>query len=1168
MWGNPTRPSRPPDLHQRKRIMIMMYARHRKDKGDGQLTAAVEPPPTTSQQQRPSCTIADGHRRRIVVVRPSSSIKTNDEAGIIDDDLISGGRQQRRWPHYERCCRTYGFSVDVDQIFMPYNNASSCRVNDDVVVEGGGPRVHSFLVTPSTNNDQDMGVNRSPLRFMGERLVVRISPPTSSDTVIDGESQHVNVNNGDLVDGDVIKTLDGETNPTFAKLYELMCLNEKLVLEVMSTVTSADEKKSEVGHVNKFRVDVGSGNDGDVGDRDEVVGLLNRKKPNVMTNDRTTTTSTLTNKSIDTTFPILPSSNENTNNDEITSNNDKSTNKTVITAAIKSPMKPKLPEGATECTYACLEIGEGWTQQLVTSKSGRGHHIDRYYFAPKVEGGRKFRSLVEVNRYLNRKCGDNSNNTNMKGAATTNLEKITPPESVTNDINSHTPMASLIQDDNNDPSETNEKLVGKVVPVKMSITDTTTMDSAEFDGTNTTLSKNRGKRKTSRWGPKTVLTDYVVFNGLCHEASVAVLPSNCENAWEDCDQSIDDKYELELFDMVEVQLAEAQLSSNSDDVSDRERLHSSDSDVVQQRVASLDKLNDDVAMLEDEINFVTNDMEQAEERRQFNEADLNRTIRLQEHVDEFAQFDKCMNLLSRDKSSAEIELVSRQLCQIDHNDTAAEDGQTNTSEDSCCSKSFAVTATTASRSTPPSLYSDDEVNFNSSSPAPEFFDSANGNDDASSTSASSSVASSSSDSSCSSTLSQVPIRRAGQASKDSNAIVRPITDIQTVSRSSSKLVQQPVKSLAVNHLPQKRPPLVISSSRVRLTPAAPIAPTSLSRLWPDPSDIVKALTRWTPPSARVRTNCKDNGINKQLNIEFYGPIRCMSINKSQKGSEVNPVLQTRKTIDIVPREFKDVNDMMETMAPLLLNEGMASLNGDYQRERRGFDSWHRDLYRLRLTKLTEVTPIFKSVSYFDVNGIKMYEAQFSSIGDTNIPPSNLSELYCMHFDGWVDTKFGIVAHDFPTTFSFRTYNESNAFLRLWLVVHENVHQTKQTGWLSKVEFKKLLDPHKNGLVIRDEIILTLMSCGSTTNVVRQFEAIQSLPFLSLHLQKAVFTSFTAKTSKSTTTTKPRSLPLDIWRHLTNSHNTLQLKSISNVLTGSCRENVCLIQGPREFRIMY
>ena len=101
--------------------------------------------------------------------------------------------------------------------------------------------------------------------------------------------------------------------------------------------------------------------------------------------------------------------------------------------------------------------------------------------------------------------------------------------------------------------------------------------------------------------------------------------ANEDNAGESCDQSIDDNYELELFNMVEVQLADAQqrrliLPSNSDDVSDRERLHS-----------------------------------------------------LQ--------------------------------------NTAAEDGRANISEDSCCSKSFAVTATTVTSSTPPSLPSDDDVNF-------------------------------------------------------------------------------------------------------------------------------------------------------------------------------------------------------------------------------------------------------------------------------------------------------------------------------------------------------------------------------------------------------------------------------------------------------------------------
>ena len=49
-----------------------------------------------------------------------------------------------------------------------------------------------------------------------------------------------------------------------------------------------------------------------------------------------------------------------------------------------------------------------------------------------------------------------------------------------------------------------------------------------------------------------------------------------------------------------------------------------------------------------------------------------------------------------------------------------------------------------------------------------------------------------------------------------------------------------------------------------------------------------------------------------------------------------------------------MNDMMETMAPLLLSEGMASLNRDYQRERRGSEKWNRDMYRLRLTKLTNL----------------------------------------------------------------------------------------------------------------------------------------------------------------------------------------------------------------------
>ena len=158
-------------------------------------------------------------------------------------------------------------------------------------------------------------------------------------------------------------------------------------------------------------------------------------------------------------------------------------------------------------------------------------------------------------------------------------------------------------------------------------------------------------------------------------------------------------------------------------------------------------------------------------------------------------------------------------------------------------------------------------------------------------------------------------------------------------------------------------------------------------------------------------------------------------------------------------------------------------------------------------------------------------------------------------------QFGVVAHDFPTTISFRTYNEGVSVLKLWLVVHENVPDTKGTGWLSRKDFKELLDPYKNDLSVRPNALLTVISCGSTTNIVRQFEAIKCLPYLKPHLQRALFSPYTTHTSSTTLATKPRSLPIDIWRYLKSSHNSYQLSAISKVLTGSCRENVCLVQGP-------
>ena len=74
--------------------------------------------------------------------------------------------------------------------------------------------------------------------------------------------------------------------------------------------------------------------------------------------------------------------------------------------------KPLLSIGQTELTIACPEIGNGWTQRVVAHKEASSSRTsgktDRYFYAPstmidgrKEEGTKKFRSLAEVQRYLN-----------------------------------------------------------------------------------------------------------------------------------------------------------------------------------------------------------------------------------------------------------------------------------------------------------------------------------------------------------------------------------------------------------------------------------------------------------------------------------------------------------------------------------------------------------------------------------------------------------------------------------------------------------------------------------------------------------------------------------------------------------------------------------------------
>ena len=260
------------------------------------------------------------------------------------------------------------------------------------------------------------------------------------------------------------------------------------------------------------------------------------------------------------------------------------------------------------------------------------------------------------------------------------------------------------------------------------------------------------------------------------------------------------------------------------------------------------------------------------------------------------------------------------------------------------------------------------------------------------------------------------------------------------------------------------------------------APTSLARLWPDPSDCVKALTMWQPPTAVV---------SRRSRVEFYGAVGTCDI-ESDKLSPNHPLNAVKYD------EYRNAAEMMKGMVGPLMNEGLASINNDYHSSKQHNGRWNHDTHRLIVTKISRVTPIFEKKSSFFGEHIKIYEIQFSLKGETIIPPSLLSELYCLHYDRWKSCKFGLVGHDFPTTLTFRRHTESNSILKLFVCVDEtltgNSSEEGKTGWLSKHDFRALFDPHKFG-VPHPNAVMTIMSVGSTTNIFRQYEAIASVGHL-------------------------------------------------------------------------
>jgi hypothetical protein len=117
------------------------------------------------------------------------------------------------------------------------------------------------------------------------------------------------------------------------------------------------------------------------------------------------------------------------------------------------------------------------------------------------------------------------------------------------------------------------------------------------------------------------------------------------------------------------------------------------------------------------------------------------------------------------------------------------------------------------------------------------------------------------------------------------------------------------------------------------------APTSLSRLWPDPSDVIRAITRWQPPIAVARPNSSGRDA-----VEFHGPIQC---HRPESGKTDNPLLQSARSGGALPTQFENTDAIMETLAQPLMEEGLCSLNKDYDSDKYGNGRWNRESYLLR-----------------------------------------------------------------------------------------------------------------------------------------------------------------------------------------------------------------------------
>ena len=179
-----------------------------------------------------------------MIIRPSvdtvSLIDNNNDDAAMESDNLDGNDTQQ-WPLYKRHCKTYGFGVEIQKNYSISNESEEEDAGEDITTSSSreGPTSSSYLIGKNVNG------KCVRLHCVSETLIIR---PYSKKRRKSSKGKL----RDELRNGDVIRTLEGQPNPRYQTLYEMMSRNEKLVLEVS---TGPIDDGSEIEGSNNKKTD-------------------------------------------------------------------------------------------------------------------------------------------------------------------------------------------------------------------------------------------------------------------------------------------------------------------------------------------------------------------------------------------------------------------------------------------------------------------------------------------------------------------------------------------------------------------------------------------------------------------------------------------------------------------------------------------------------------------------------------------------------------------------------------------------------------------------------------------------------------------------------------------------------------------------------------------------